>query len=64
MAKTTDAKLQYIKRWKAENIRTFKFECNTREDADIIEFLDGLKAENWSRTACIKAALREYMKVD
>ena len=64
MAKASESKLKYIRKWKEENVRTFKFECNRREDADVIAFLDEITRDGGSKAAVIKAALREFMRID
>lgn len=64
MPRASEAKMKYIRAWKAENVRTYKFECNKREDADLIAFLDEITRDGGSKAAVIKAALREYMRID
>lgn len=50
----TDAKLNYIRKWKSENVRQVRFEFNKVTDADVIAQLDAVE----NRTAYIKELIR------
>lgn len=62
MAKASEAKLKYIRKWKEENVRTFKFECNKTEDADVIAWLDDLTEQKISKAAYLKSLIRKDMR--
>lgn len=64
MAKASEAKMKYIRKWKNENVIVMRFECNKAEDADVIAHLEGMADRGISKTAYIKALIRADMKSD
>lgn len=56
--KTTDAQMRATIKYEKANVRRYALKVNKNTEADIIEFLDGLKSFNGE----IKRMIREEMK--
>lgn len=56
--KTTDAQMRATMKYEKANVKRYVLKVNKNTEADIIEFLDGLKSFNGE----IKQLIREEMK--
>ena len=56
----SENKLKYIRRWKSENTRQVRFECNVQTDADVLSRLDEVK----NKAGYIKGLIRKDIAGD